>query len=65
MESKKITDTISNFFKTINNGIKGFIKGFTKGDIITKLSYIIMGFGSFGRKQFVNFRRRILSKKIT
>ncbi|MDI9518584.1 MAG: sugar ABC transporter permease [Bacillota bacterium] len=53
MESKKITDTISNFFKTINNGIKGFIEGFTKGDIITKLSYIIMGFGSFGRKQFV------------
>ena len=53
MEGKKLTSSISDFFKAIGNGIKGFIEGFTKGDIITKLSYIIMGFGSIGRKQFI------------
>lgn len=44
---------IKNFFLGIGRGIKDFFLGFIKGDIITKLSYFIMGMGNFARGQIV------------
>ncbi|QIK56830.1 sugar ABC transporter permease [Erysipelothrix sp. HDW6A] len=39
--------------KKIKNAISYFISGFKEGDSITKLSYLVMGAGSFMRKQYV------------
>ncbi len=44
---------IKNFFCGIGLGIKDFVLGFIKGDIITKLSYFIMGLGNVCRGQIV------------
>lgn len=44
---------IKNFVLGIGRGIKDFFLGFVKGDIITKLSYIIMGMGNFARGQII------------
>ncbi len=44
---------IKNFVLGICNGIKDFCVGFVKGDIITKLSYVIMGLGNVTRGQVV------------
>lgn len=43
---------INSFFSSIFNGFKNFFVNFVRGDIYTKLSYFIMGFGMFARKQF-------------
>lgn len=50
---KKFTDTMTQFFKGLGQGIISFFTNFSNGDIITKLSYFIMGFGMFARKQIV------------
>lgn len=39
--------------KRIKGNIKTLINGFAKGDRITRLSYFVMGAGSFCRKQYV------------
>ena len=39
--------------KSVAEGFKTFFSNFTKGDIITKISYFIMGFGCLARKQIV------------
>ncbi len=44
---------IKNFIFGIGNGCKDFVLGFIKGDIITKLSYLIMGLGNVCRGQIV------------
>ncbi len=48
-----IFNHFKNFNASIINGFKNFFLNFVKGDIITKLSYLIMGFGMFARKQVV------------
>ncbi len=61
---KAIPSGIGKFFCAIGRGIKNavigffkgcadFILGFIKGDIITKISYVIMGFGNVCRGQIV------------
>ena len=44
---------IKNFFCGIGRGCKDFVLGFIKGDIITKLSYLIMGLGNITRGQII------------
>lgn len=44
---------IKNFFVGIGRGTKEFFLGFIKGDIITKLSYFIMGLGNLLRGQIL------------
>ncbi len=44
---------IKNFIFGIGRGCKDFVLGFIKGDIITKLSYLIMGLGNITRGQVV------------
>lgn len=44
---------IKNFVLGIGRGIKDFAVGFAQGDIITKLSYIIMGLGNATRGQVI------------
>ncbi len=44
---------IKNFFCGIGRGCKEYVLGFIKGDIITKLSYFIMGLGNIFRGQIV------------
>lgn len=39
--------------KKIKNGITYFINGFKNGDTITRISYFVMGAGSFLRKQYI------------
>lgn len=46
---KKLSDAVSGFFAACAN----YFVHFKKGDIITKISYFIMGFGCFCRKQVV------------
>ncbi len=43
----------SKTIKSITTYIKDFFNGFIKGDMITKTSYFIMGFGCLARKQYV------------
>lgn len=61
---KAIPSGLKKFFCAIGRGIKNavvgffkgcadFIIGFIKGDIITKVSYVVMGFGNMCRGQFV------------
>lgn len=44
---------IKNFVLGIGRGIKDFAVGFAQGDIITKLSYLIMGLGNATRGQVI------------
>ena len=44
---------IKNFFVAIGKAIANYFVGFVKGDIITKLSYVIMGLGNVCRGQVV------------
>lgn len=44
---------IKNFVFGIGRGIADFFVGFVKGDILTKISYFIMGFGNIFRGQIV------------
>lgn len=44
---------IKNFVLGIGRGIKDFAVGFAQGDIITKLSYLVMGLGNATRGQVV------------
>ena len=53
MKKIKPSNMIISLLKQIKNGLSFFVQGFIKGDLITKLSYIIMGFGCFARKQFI------------
>lgn len=48
-----IGKAIKNFVLKIALGIKDFAVGFAQGDIITKLSYIIMGLGNVTRGQVI------------
>ena len=48
-----IGKAIKNFALGIANGVKDFVVGFVQGDIITKLSYLIMGLGNATRGQVV------------
>ena len=41
------------FFRSLADGFTGFFENFIKGDWITKVSYLIMGFGCLARKQIV------------
>ncbi len=50
---KGIGTGIVNFFKGIGKAIAGFVMGFIRGDIFTKVSYVIMGFGNICRGQLV------------
>lgn len=47
----KFLSTIKDFFVSIKNFFVEFVKNFLNGDIKTKLSYLIMGFGCLSRKQ--------------
>ncbi len=44
---------IKKFFVGIATAIANYFVGFVKGNIVTKISYLIMGFGNFTRGQFV------------
>lgn len=44
---------IVNFFKGIGKAIAAFVMGFIRGDIFTKVSYLVMGFGNMCRGQIV------------
>ena len=44
---------IKNFFVSIGKAIANYFVGFVKGDIFTKLSYVIMGLGNVVRGQVV------------
>lgn len=44
---------IGKFFKTIYETIKFYIQIFIKGDMNTRLSFLIMGWGAFVHKQYV------------
>lgn len=48
---QRISSSFSSFFRSIRNGFTGFVNRFVLGDIKTKLSYVIMGFGCLARKQ--------------
>ena len=57
---KVLGNGIVSFFKAIGHGIASFFKAIAnffmiiiRGDFRTKLTFIIMGFGSFTRKQFI------------
>lgn len=52
MEKKK-ENRVAAFFKWFGNDLRGIGQAFTQGDWKTKLSFVIMGFGSLLRKQFV------------
>ena len=52
MKAKKI-NSVANFFKKKKTGFTDFFVHFIKGNLKTKLSYFIMGFGCFGYKQIV------------
>ncbi|MGN0452654.1 MAG: carbohydrate ABC transporter permease [Ruminococcus sp.] len=45
--------SIKNGAFAVGRGVKNFVMGFIKGDIITKISYFIMGFGNVFRGQIV------------
>lgn len=53
MADKKKKGKVSSGFKAIGADIKDIGTTFAKGDWRTRLSFLIMGFGSFTRKQFV------------
>ena len=44
---------IANFFKGVGKAITNFVVGFIRGDIFTKLSYVIMGCGNVAHGQIV------------
>lgn len=44
---------IGRFFVAIFSGIASFFKMFVKGDLRTKITYLIMGFGNITRKQII------------
>lgn len=46
-------DALGGFFKACKNGVLNFFVHFAHGDWITKVSYLIMGFGCLARKQIV------------
>ena len=46
-------DGVKAIGKSVANGFTSFFANFVKGDIITKISYFIMGFGCLARKQIV------------
>lgn len=48
-----IGKAIKKFVLGVGNGIKDFALGFVQGDIITKLSYLIMGLGNATRGQVI------------
>ena len=48
---KGIGKAIASFFTSIGNEFKDIVVTFTQGDWKTKLSYIVMGFGSIARGQ--------------
>lgn len=50
---KAIGRIIAGFFKTLSNDIKDIIQTFVNGDFKTKLSFLIMGFGSIARGQIL------------
>lgn len=50
---KAIGSGIVNFFKGLGKGITEFVMGFIRGDIFTKISYFIMGFGNICRGQVI------------
>ena len=48
---KNLKNLILRFLNAIKNGAIDYAKMFREGDIGVKLSFIIMGFGAFARKQ--------------
>ena len=52
-ESKKKKGKSGGVFKSIGREFKDIGTTFAKGDYMTRISFLIMGFGSFARKQFV------------
>jgi len=50
---KGILGAITGFFKWLVNDIKDLGSTFAHGDYKTRVSYVIMGFGSIMRKQFL------------
>ncbi len=53
MENGKQPSKISGFFKGLGTDLADIGTTFTKGDWMTKVSFVIMGFGSLLRKQFL------------
>ena len=51
-EKKSVAAKIGGFFKWLGADLKEIGRTFVKGDILTKISFIIMGFGQIVRKQF-------------
>lgn len=50
-EKKKVVDVIHSFLNSVKRGVTSFFTNFKNGDLSTKLSYIIMGYGCLARKQ--------------
>ena len=53
MKNKKgsFVNSVRSFFVSFKKGVTEFVTNFINGDISTKLSYIIMGYGCLSRKQ--------------
>ena len=53
MKNKKgsFVNSVRSFFVSFKKGVTEFVTNFKNGDISTKLSYIIMGYGCLSRKQ--------------
>lgn len=49
----EVKSTFNKIFSLFVYEIKNFFISFIKGDLITKTSYFVMGFGSLARKQYV------------
>ena len=52
-EKKSVAAKIGGFFKWIGTDLKEIGRTFVKGDVLTKISFIIMGFGQIVRNDHV------------
>ena len=50
-EKGLFVNSVKSFFTSLKEGVAEFFTNFKNGDINTKLSYIIMGYGCLSRKQ--------------
>ena len=50
-EKGSFVHSIKSFFNSLKEGVTDYFTNFKNGDINTKLSYIIMGYGCLSRKQ--------------
>ena len=50
---KKLVLGIGGFFRRLGAGFANYLKGFARGDALTKVSYALMGTGHMFRGQFV------------